>query len=478
MTSALTSQHRSLLPQRLDAPSTNTVTVNNPSDGEALAYLPTMNRDVLEVCVEQAFQAQKEWSALTAKQRSEALKRWHQRLLENTDALASLMTLEQGKPLAEAKGEVAYGASFIEWFAEEAKRSYGDTIPAPQANKRLVTIVQPVGVACAITPWNFPIAMITRKAAPALAAGCSFIVKPSELTPLSAFAIAELAYQSGIPKEVFQVVLGDTPQMVGKLFCHSSNIRKLSFTGSTPVGKRLLEQAAQDVKRVSLELGGNAPFIVFEDADIDQAVQGAIASKFRNAGQTCVCANRFFVHQDVYEEFISKFDAEVQRLVVGDGMRPNVDIGPLINAEAKTKVKKLSQQALAQGAQWVTPPKDLDGNFVAPAILREVTTSMDIAQAEIFGPIAPVIRFETEQELIEMANDTCYGLASYFYSQNIHRIWRVAEQLEYGMVGINEGLISTEVAPFGGVKHSGLGREGGHQGLAEYLETKYLCFGG
>ncbi|MCX8845264.1 NAD-dependent succinate-semialdehyde dehydrogenase, partial [Vibrio parahaemolyticus] len=410
--------------------------------------------------------------------RAGMLNRWFQLLLENKADLGRLMTLEQGKPLAEAQGEVLYGASFIEWFAEEAKRTYGETIPAPSADKRLVTIKQPIGVACAITPWNFPIAMITRKAAPALAAGCSFVVKPSESTPLSAFAVAELAYQAGIPRDVLQVVLGENSRQVGAIFTSHSLIRKLSFTGSTQVGSVLMQQSAADIKRTSMELGGNAPFIVFDDADIDAAVAGAMASKFRNAGQTCVCANRFYVHSKVYDEFVAKFDAAVQQLKVGNGLEEGVNIGPVISESAKQGIQALIDGAIEQGAKPVSGLKTLDGLFMQPVVLKDVTHDMKIVSEEIFGPVAPVIRFGSDEQLVEMANDTIYGLASYFYSQNIHRVWKIAEALEYGMVGINEGMISTEVAPFGGVKQSGIGREGAKQGIDEYMDVKYLCFGG
>ncbi|WP_417877169.1 NAD-dependent succinate-semialdehyde dehydrogenase [Vibrio sp.] len=452
--------------------------VTNPATGEVLGYAPvTTETDILDG-IERASVAQKEWAALPAKTRSGLLNRWYQLLLENKEDLGRLMTLEQGKPLAEAQGEVLYGASFIEWFAEEAKRTYGETIPSPSADKRLVTIKQPIGVACAITPWNFPIAMITRKAGPALAAGCSFIVKPSEATPFSAFAVAELAYQAGIPRDVLQVVLGESSRQIGAIFTSHPLIRKLSFTGSTQVGSVLMQQSAGDIKRTSMELGGNAPFIVFDDADIDAAVTGAMASKFRNAGQTCVCANRFYVHSKVYDEFVTKFDAAVQQLKVGNGLEEGVNIGPVISESAKQGIQALIDGAIEQGAKPVTELKELDGLFMQPVVLKDVTHDMKIVSEEIFGPVAPVIRFETDEQLIEMANDTIYGLASYFYSQNIHRVWKIAEALEYGMVGINEGMISTEVAPFGGVKQSGIGREGAKQGIDEYMDVKYLCFGG
>ncbi|EGQ7947659.1 NAD-dependent succinate-semialdehyde dehydrogenase [Vibrio parahaemolyticus] len=454
------------------------IAVTNPATGELLGYAPVSTENDILNGIERASVAQKEWAALPAKTRAGMLCRWFQLLLENKADLGRLMTLEQGKPLAEAQGEVLYGASFIEWFAEEAKRTYGETIPAPSVDKRLVTIKQPIGVACAITPWNFPIAMITRKAGPALAAGCSFVVKPSESTPLSAFAVAELAYQAGIPRDVLQVVLGENSRQVGAIFTSHPLIRKLSFTGSTQVGSVLMQQSAADIKRTSMELGGNAPFIVFDDADIDAAVAGAMASKFRNAGQTCVCANRFYVHSKVYDEFVAKFDAAVQQLNVGNGLEEGVNIGPVISESAKQGIQALIDGAIEQGAKPVSALKKLDGLFMQPVVLKDVTHDMKIVSEEIFGPVAPVIRFDSDAQLIEMANDTIYGLASYFYSQNIHRVWKIAEALEYGMVGINEGMISTEVAPFGGVKQSGIGREGAKQGIDEYMDVKYLCFGG
>ena len=454
------------------------IAVTNPATGELLGYAPVSTENDILNGIERASVAQKEWAALPAKTRAGMLNRWFQLLLENKADLGRLMTLEQGKPLVEAQGEVLYGASFIEWFAEEAKRTYGETIPAPSADKRLVTIKQPIGVACAITPWNFPIAMITRKAGPALAAGCSFVVKPSESTPLSAFAVAELAYQAGITRDVLQVVLGENSRQVGAIFTSHPLIRKLSFTGSTQVGRVLMQQSAADIKRTSMELGGNAPFIVFDDADIDAAVAGAMASKFRNAGQTCVCANRFYVHSKVYDEFVAKFDAAVQQLKVGNGLDEGVNIGPVISESAKRGIQALIDGAIEQGAKPVSALKELDGRFMHPVVLKDVTHDMKIVSEEIFGPVAPVIRFDSDEQLIEMANDTIYGLASYFYSQNIHRVWKIAEALEYGMVGINEGMLSTEVAPFGGVKQSGIGREGAKQGIDEYMDVKYLCFGG
>ncbi|OEF94588.1 NAD-dependent succinate-semialdehyde dehydrogenase [Vibrio splendidus] len=456
----------------------NAVAVSNPATGELIGHAPISSEAELDSAIERAHIAQKEWAKIPAKSRAAILKAWHQLILENKDDLAHLMTIEQGKPLAEAVGEVVYGASFIEWFAEEAKRTYGDSIPSTAGDKRLVTIKQPIGVACAITPWNFPIAMITRKAAPALAAGCSFIVKPSDETPLSAFAVVELAYQAGVPKDLLQVVLGDSPEQIGELFTSHPLIKKISFTGSTRVGSILMAQAAKGIKRTSMELGGNAPFIVFDDADIDAAVQGAMASKFRNAGQTCVCANRFYIHSKVHDEFVAKFNQAVQQLKIGNGLDAGVNIGPVISERAKQNIQGLIDRAIEQGAQPVTPTQELAGLFIQPVILKDVKHDMDIVQQEIFGPVAPVMKFDSDEELIEMANDTIYGLASYFYSQNIHRVWKVAEALEYGMVGINDGIISTEVAPFGGVKQSGIGREGAKEGIDEYIDIKYLCFGG
>ncbi|MBJ2148290.1 NAD-dependent succinate-semialdehyde dehydrogenase [Vibrio sp. IB15] len=454
------------------------VTVTNPATGELIGYAPISSEVELDNAIKRANIAQKEWAKVPAKTRAALLNNWYELILENKDDLARLMTMEQGKPLAEATGEVVYGASFIEWFAEEAKRTYGDSIPSTAADKRLVTIKQPIGLACAITPWNFPVAMITRKAAPALAAGCSFIVKPSDETPLSAFAVVKLAYQAGIPEDLIQVVLGTSPEQIGELFTSHPLIKKISFTGSTRVGSILMAQAAKGIKRTSMELGGNAPFIVFDDADIDAAVQGAMASKFRNAGQTCVCANRFYIHSKVHDEFVAKFDQAVQQLKVGNGLDEGVNIGPVISERAKQNIQRLIDRAIEQGAQPVTPTQLLDGQFIQPVILKNVKHDMDIVQQEIFGPVAPVMKFDSDEELIEMANDTIYGLASYFYSQNIHRVWKIAEALEYGMVGINDGLISTEVAPFGGVKQSGIGREGAKEGIDEYMDIKYLCFGG
>ncbi|UIP26731.1 NAD-dependent succinate-semialdehyde dehydrogenase [Photobacterium sp. TLY01] len=457
--------------------SDDAIEVINPASDETLGYVPSLSKNAIIDIIERAHLAQKQWANLPAKSRSAMLRHWYELVMANQDDLARIMTLEQGKPFAEAKGEVAYGASFIQWFAEEAKRTYGESIPATSEDKRIITIKQPVGVAAAITPWNFPIAMITRKAAPALAAGCSFIAKPANQTPLSAYAVAELAYQAGIPRDLLAMVNSHSSVMVGQLFSTHPLIQKLSFTGSTEVGRVLMSQSADTVKRTSMELGGNAPFIVFEDADIERAVQGALASKFRNAGQTCVCANRFYVHDSVYDDFVQQFSRAIRTLKVGHGLDEGVSIGPLIDRRAKDQILALIQGAVVQGAQIATGGEDLGGLFIAPTLLTEVTQNMDIVQKEIFGPVAPVLRFSNDSELIAMANDTIHGLASYFFSQNINRVFHIAEALEFGMVGINEGIISTEVAPFGGVKQSGIGREGGRQGIEEYLHTKYLCFG-
>ena len=472
-----TIQNRALLKVLCDA-SEQALAVVNPATDEVLGYVPTLSEADIHLALERAHGAQKQWAARTAKDRATIIKQWFNLVIQNRDDLARIITLEQGKPLAEANSEVVYGASFIEWFAEQGKRSYGHTIPTHNRDRRLATIKQPVGVAAAITPWNFPIAMITRKAAPALAAGCSFVAKPANQTPLTAYAVAELAYQAGIPQDALQVVTHHSSTVVGKVFCESPIVRKLSFTGSTRVGRQLMAQCAPTVKRLSLELGGNAPFIVFDDADIDAAVAGAVASKFRNGGQTCVCANRFYVHRAVYDEFVARFHDAVKQLRVGNGMDHGVHIGPMIDQAAKDKVNGLVARAIQEGAHQLTEQSRMEGLFMMPTILVNVRQGMDIVHDEIFGPVAPIIPFQSDEELIEMANDTIYGLAAYFYSQNISRIWRVAEALEYGMVGINEGIISTEQVPFGGVKQSGFGREGGQEGIEEYLDTKYLCFGG
>lgn len=418
--------------------------------------------------------AQRLWAARSAKERAIVLRRWFELMLENQDDLALIMTLEQGKPLAEAKGEIAYAASFIEWYAEEAKRVYGETIPAPNANQRLTVLRQPVGVTAAITPWNFPAAMITRKAAPALAAGCSMILRPAELTPFSALALGELACRAGLPAGVLQIVTGSASQ-IGKQLTDSETVRKLSFTGSTEVGRLLMAQCADTIKKLSLELGGNAPFIVFDDADLDKAVEGAMASKFRNAGQTCVCANRILVQEGVHDAFVEKLAAKVKALKVGDGLEPGTDIGPMIEPKALDKVEDHINDALAQGGQLVCGGKRLGGQFFEPTVVTGVTAQMKVAREETFGALAPIFSFDREETAIAMANDTIFGLAAYFYTNDYRRVARVSEQLEYGMVGHNTGLISNEMAPFGGVKQSGLGREGSHHGITEYLELKYIC---
>jgi succinate-semialdehyde dehydrogenase/glutarate-semialdehyde dehydrogenase len=456
-----------------------TVGVNDPATGEILGTVPRMGVDETRRAIEAAEKALPAWRAKTAKERAKVLRKWADLMMENQDDLGVLMTTEQGKPLAESKGEVAYAASFIEWFAEECKRVYGDTIPQHQTDKRIVVIKQPVGVTAAITPWNFPSAMITRKAGPALAAGCTMVVKPATQTPYSALALAELGERAGVPKGVFSVVTGSATE-IGKEMTSNPIVRKLSFTGSTEIGKLLMAQCAGTVKKISLELGGNAPFIVFDDADLDAAVEGAIASKYRNTGQTCVCANRLLVQDKVYEEFSAKLAQAVSGLRVGSGLEAGVTQGPLIDMKAVEKVEHHIKDALGKGARIVVGgrrhPKG--GTFFEPTVLADVKPSMAVAREETFGPVAPLFRFKTDAEAVEMANDTEFGLASYFYGRDIGRIWRVAEALEYGMVGINTGIISTEVAPFGGVKESGLGREGSKYGIEEYLEVKYLCMGG
>ena len=454
--------------------------VHNPANGDLLAKVPDMGATETTRAIAAAEAALPAWRQRTAQDRATLLRRWFDLIHTHREDLARLMTLEQGKPLAEARGEVAYGASFIEWFAEEGKRVAGEVIPAPSPDKRLVVIRQGIGVVAAITPWNFPIAMITRKVAPALAAGCTIVVKPAEATPLCALALAELADRAGIPPGVLNVVTTARPALVGQVLTSSPTVRKLSFTGSTAVGKQLMAQCANTVKRLSLELGGNAPFIVFDDADLDAAVRGALASKYRNAGQTCVCANRLLVHDKVYDAFTAKLVSAVAALKVGHGLAPNTQLGPLINAAAVDKVDALVQDAIRLGAQVALGGNRhaLGGHFYAPTVLTHVTPQMRLAQEEIFGPVAPIFRFHTDEEAVRLANDTRSGLAAYFYARDIGRVWRVAEQLEYGMVGINEGLISNEMAPFGGVKESGIGREGSRHGIDEYLQLKYLCLGG
>ncbi len=454
--------------------------VDNPATGDHVATVRDYSDSEVSDCVVAATAAFPAWAKKTAKERSVILRRWYELMLAHQEELAQLITAECGKPLAEARGEVMYGASFLEWFAEEAKRAYGDVVPTHNASARIIVIKQPIGVVSAITPWNFPVAMITRKAAPALAAGCPMIVKPAEATPLSALALEKLAREAGIPEGVFKIVTTRKPAETGKVLTTHPDIKKISFTGSTAVGKILMRQAADTVKKASMELGGNAPFIVFDDADIDAALDGAMASKYRNAGQTCVCANRFFVQSGVYDQFVEKFSARVAALSIGDGAADGTEVGPLINTAAIDKVEQLVATATAAGAKAMVGGNrsELGGNFYQPTVLADARADMAIAQAEIFGPVAPVFKFNTEAEVVELANDTPYGLAAYFYARDLGRVWRVAEALEYGMVGINEGILSTEVAPFGGVKESGIGREGSRYGLDEYLEIKYCLMGG
>jgi len=455
------------------------IEVDNPATGEIIGTVPNLGAKQTRHAIDAAERAFVTWRNKTAKERSIVLRRWSDLMLENQEDLARLMTLEQGKPLAESKGEVAYAASFLEWFGEEAKRIYGDTIPGHQADKRIVVLKQPVGVVACITPWNFPLAMITRKAGPAIAAGCTVVLKPASQTPFSALALAVLAERAGVPRGVFNVITGSAREIGGEL---TSNpvVRKLSFTGSTEIGKVLMAQCASTIKKLSLELGGNAPFIVFDDADLDAAVSGAIASKYRNTGQTCVCTNRLLVQESVYDAFAGKLAAAVNKLKPGQGLDPGVDQGPLIDDKAVEKVESHIADATSKGASILTGGHRhaLGGRFFEPTILTNVTPQMAIAQEETFGPVAPLFRFKSEADAIALANDTTSGLAAYFFGRDIARVWRVAEALEYGMVGINTGLISTEVAPFGGVKESGLGREGSKYGIEEYLEIKYLCFGG
>ena len=464
----------------IDADDARLLAVTDPADGRVLAQVPDCGAAETQRAIAAAEAAWPAWRAKTAKERAALLRRWHELILAAADDLAQLITAECGKPLAEAKGEVAYGASFVEWFAEEGKRAYGECIPTTAGDKRLLTIRQPIGVCAAITPWNFPLAMITRKVAPALAAGCTAIVKPAEQTPLSALALAELASRAGIPPGVFNVITGSAQSAIaiGGTLTASPVVRKLSFTGSTEVGRLLMAQCAPTIKKLSLELGGNAPFIVFDDADVDAAVEGALIAKYRNTGQTCVCANRFLVQGGIYEVFAEKLTARVAQLKVGSGFEDGVMQGPLIEACAVEKVEAHVADALAHGARVLTGGKRhaRGGSFFEPTVLADVTTAMRVAREETFGPIAPLFRFTTEAEAIDMANATEYGLAAYFYSRDVARCFRVGEALEYGMVGVNTGLISNEVAPFGGVKQSGIGREGSKHGLDEYLEIKYLCF--
>ena len=466
--------------QWLDADDGSSFGVTNPANGEVIATVPAMGTTETRRAIEAANAAWPAWRSKTAKERSAILRRWFDLMLANKDDLAILMTAEQGKPVAESAGEIMYGASFIEWFAEEGKRIYGDMIPTHMPDRRIMVIKQPVGVVAAITPWNFPNAMITRKAGPALAAGCPCVIKPASETPLSALAIAVLAEEAGIPAGIFNIVTSNRASEVGAELTGNPLVRKFSFTGSTEIGKLLIRQCADTVKKVSMELGGNAPFIVFDDADVDAAVQGAIISKYRNAGQTCVCANRLYVQDAVYDEFVEKFTVAVQSLKVGTGMEAGVSVGPLISTSAVDKVEELMEDALSKGASVVTGGNvhTLGGQFYEPTVVKDVTQDMAFAREEIFGPVAPIFRFSEEADVIAMANDTEFGLASYFYARDLGRVFRVAEELEYGMVCINDGILSTEVAPFGGMKESGSGREGSKYGIEEFVEIKYITLAG
>ena len=463
----------------LDADSGETVEITNPANGEVIGRMPNAGAKETQRAIEAADAAWKSWRAKTAKERAALIRAWHDLILENADDLAMLMTMEQGKPFAEAKGEIDYASWFVEWFAEEGKRAYGDVIPQTIADKRIVVTREPVGVVAAITPWNFPAAMITRKAAPALAAGCPIVIKPASATPFTATGLVELAARAGIPNGVVNLLSGSA-RAIGQEMTRNPTVRKLSFTGSTEIGKELMSQCAGTVKKVALELGGNAPLIVFNDCNIDQAVAGAMAAKYRNTGQACVCANRILVQDGVYDEFSKKFAQSVRELKVGPGLEQGVTQGPLIDMAAVEKVEEHIKDALEKGARLVVGGErhPLGGQFFRPTVLGEATTAMQISREETFGPVAPLFRFSTDEEAIKMANDTEFGLAAYFFSRDIGRIWKVAEALEYGMIGINEGIISTEVAPFGGIKESGLGREGAREGLGDFLETKYLCMGG
>ena len=465
--------------QWLDADDGRSIPVRNPANGEIIAEVARCGGAETRRAIEAASRAFRDWRSRTAKDRSRALRRWFDLMMAHQEDLALIMTAEQGKPLAESRGEVAYGAAFIEWFAEEACRVYGDTIPGPAGDKRVVTIKQPVGVVACITPWNFPIAMLTRKVGPALAVGCTVVCKPATATPLSALAIAELAVRAGIPPGVVNVLAGDT-RAIGSELTANQEVRKLTFTGSTAVGKKLMERCAATVKRTSMELGGNAPFIVFDDADLDAAVEGALICKYRNAGQTCVCANRILVQSDIYPAFAERLAGAVGAMRVGNGMKPDTDVGPLIDRNAADSVLGMVEDAVTLGAEVVTGgQRAANGEcFVEPTVLTGVRRDMRVFREEIFGPVAPLVKFDTEEEAVEMANDTEYGLAAYFYSRDIGRVWRVAERLDFGIVGINEGIISNEAAPFGGMKESGIGREGSKYGMDEYLEIKYLCMGG
>ncbi|MEN8382595.1 NAD-dependent succinate-semialdehyde dehydrogenase [Acinetobacter radioresistens] len=464
--------------QWLEAEQNKNFAVINPATGETIAHVPSVSEQQVVKAVQAADQALQSWKQTTAKERSILLKKWYQLMIEHQEDLAIILSTEQGKPMTESRGEILYGASFIEWFAEEAKRTYGDVIPHDKQGRRLLVIRQPVGVVAAITPWNFPNAMITRKVGPALAAGCTVVIKPASETPLSALALAALAEEAGIPKGVINVVTGSAREIGGILTQHPL-VRKVSFTGSTAIGKLLMQQCSSTMKKISMELGGNAPFIVFEDADLDKAVEGAIASKFRNSGQTCVCTNRILVQNSIYDTFVEKLAAAVAKLKVAPAFEPGAEQGPLINEKAVEKIQEHIDDATSKGAKVICGGQrhQLGQTFFEPTVLTDVTPDMQVAQDETFGPLAPVFRFTEEAEAIRMANDTEFGLASYIYTQNLSRAWRVSEALEYGMVGINEGLISTEVAPFGGIKESGCGREGSKYGIEDYQELKYLCMG-
>jgi len=463
--------------QWVQAKDGKTFDVINPARGDVIARIADLSRDEVGDAIHAAETARHAWAARTAKDRANVLRKWFDLVMANQEDLAIIMTAEQGKPLAEARAEIGYGATFIEWFAEEAKRIYGETIPGHLPNARITVIKQPIGVAAGITPWNFPNAMITRKVAPALAAGCAFVMRPSELTPLSALALAKLAQEAGIPDGLFSVVTSSDASGTGKEFCENELVRKLTFTGSTRVGRILLKQAADQVMKCSMELGGNAPFIVFDDADLDAAVAGAIACKFRNNGQTCVCANRIYVQAGIYDAFAAKLKDAVEKMIVGDGLAEGTDLGPLISAAAIDKVNQHLDDAVSKGAQIITggTANDLNGQFISPTIVTGATKEMLVSTDETFGPFAPLFKFEDEDDVIAQANDTIFGLASYFYANDLSRVTKVAETLEYGIVGVNTGIISTEVAPFGGVKQSGLGREGSRHGIEDYLEMKYIC---
>ena len=454
-----------------------TFKVSNPANGKTIGFVNDGGIEITKKGIKSAYKAYKYWSQYTAKHRSEILEKWNNLILEKSDSLAEIITLECGKPINESKTEVTYAASFVKWFAEEGKRTYGDIIPSNTKDRRITVIKQPIGVVAAITPWNFPLAMITRKVSPALAVGCTVVIKPADETPFSALALAHLADKAGFPPGVFNLVVGKDSARIGKTICENNLVKKISFTGSTKIGQLLMSQSSKTLKKLSLELGGNAPFIVFEDANIDSAVEGAILSKFRNSGQTCVCVNRFLIHEKVYDEFTSKFLLAISKLKLGNGMDNCVNIGPLINNKAIKKTESFIKDALKNGGKLLTGGKVINKYFFEPTIIVNANSKMRLAKEEIFGPVCPIFKFSSDEEVINMANDTIYGLASYFYSKDINRCWKIAEKLEYGMVGINEGLISTEIAPFGGVKFSGHGREGSKYGVEDYLEIKYMCFG-